>query len=72
MRPGLKKLNKNMFFLIEKPNILIKNKKIDITSLTASQQPLFVVPEHMTHPVYVYCVLLHKKVPLDEGLKLKC
>ena len=21
-------------------------------SLTASQQPLFVVPEHMTHPVY--------------------
>ena len=43
-----------MFFLIEKHKILIKLKKSTKVSLTASQQPLFVVPEHMTHPVHTY------------------
>ena len=30
---------------------LEKAKKLIVTSLTASQQPLFAVPEHNTHPV---------------------
>ena len=49
--PWVKKLSKNLFFLIEKHKVLVEPKKSTIVSLAALQQPLFAVPEHNTHPV---------------------
>ena len=48
----VEKIRHNIFPLLGKTLVSNKNlKKLTITSLTASQQPLFAVLEDMTHPV---------------------
>ena len=42
-------------------------KKITVTSLTASQQPLFAVPEHMTHPVKDQVICIKRSLEKSNG-----